>query len=767
MKVLFNKLKDIRSKIFWTLLFAVLLSVVFMIIVRYIYIDAEKDGYESLHIQTKEIKEDIELQMVSDCENLYTMAQFAANQYSNGKSFEPILNSFESIGLIQNIGILMPDNTFVTKNGEIDVNGLISFDDEVKRGSYISGRVRDLTNSENEVVRSAVPIVCDGEIVAVLYGLIEFNTLENRYMSNMAVNNAQLFVLERGNGNLLINTIQGKFGNISSLSTREYLKGFSYEQLYNDIKNGKSGYSSFVSAYSGENLYIHYSPLNIGDWYIMLAMPEAYVFAEAQTTWNTLTKIFISFILVVIAYVLLMLSSERKQANINYTASVIRRLLLGINQEVKYADEALREITEFSKSKSAFFLDTDGEYFNYTVPAYRDKDIKDVLFKIIDCDLYTKENDYGVYVVNLSLNEALKNNNLELYELLKAHNMKKICFAVVLKSSKISSNGVKSILGVVDYKKNVNISVFLKEISVCFSMAVFNKKHLERTEYIAVTDALTGLLNRVAYKKDVAFFDEKKSLNLSCIYIDVNELHIINNKYGHSAGDGMLIFVANTLKEVFDECYIYRIGGDEFLVFVENVEREEVQRSINILLDKISAMNYHISIGMSFRAKNINTEDLVLEAEKRMYEDKAVYYQRKKQNSISYNKETNIDHINTGIYELDETLSIMSRHYRGIYCVTLDKDRGRRILMPEYFSKFSESDNKFSEIFSHYVHDMVKPDYQRALLNFLEFDVLRRQVADGHIPCISYTNTSDEDIMLSVYPIRGRENETLWIFERK
>ena len=109
-----------------------------------------------------------------------------------------------------------------------------------------------------------------------------------------------------------------------------------------------------------------------------------------------------------------------------------------------------------------------------------------------------------------------------------------------------------------------------EKISACFSMALYNKNYLNKTKLVATTDSLTGALNRVAYKSDLVTFDQEQETNFSCIYIDVNELHIINNKYGHTAGDEMLVYIANTLKEVFYGHKVYRMGGDEFLVFCQN-----------------------------------------------------------------------------------------------------------------------------------------------------------------------------------------------------
>ena len=125
-------------------------------------------------------------------------------------------------------------------------------------------------------------------------------------------------------------------------------------------------------------------------------------------------------------------------------------------------------------------------------------------------------------------------------------------------------------------------------------------------------------------------FDSEKPEDFACIYIDVNELHLRNNKYGHAAGDEMLIYIANTLKEVFFGHSIYRMGGDEFLVFTQNINQETIKQNIETFVENLNLMGYKVAIGMSYRTQNTNCEEMVHEAEVRMYEQKAQYYQNKK-----------------------------------------------------------------------------------------------------------------------------------------
>ena len=84
------------------------------------YFEAESEAYEMLHIQTKQIKDDLTLQLKSDKENLITMANFAAKLNAVGMSYDIMFDSFKPIGLFSRIGILTPDEVFITKDEVIE-----------------------------------------------------------------------------------------------------------------------------------------------------------------------------------------------------------------------------------------------------------------------------------------------------------------------------------------------------------------------------------------------------------------------------------------------------------------------------------------------------------------------------------------------------------------------------------------------------------------------------------------------------------------------
>jgi len=765
MAVKYGKKQHRQSNIIYTVIAAILLCVVFITMVSYFYHAAENEAYETLHIQTKQIKDDMELQLLSDRENLATMANFAAKLYSDGESYDLMFDSFEPIGLIENIGILMPDNTFVTKVGTLDLNGKIFFEDEKAKGEYISGRVKDLTRDNYEIIRSAVPIKSGDDIVGILYGVIKLDVLENKY-NNMAKElDAQLFVHDTETGNLVIDTIQEEFGNISIFKDREYTDGYSYEQMMQSDK----GYTSFKSILTGEQLYVHYSTLEGIDWKITLARYESQVFAKTHIISRLLLVSFITILLIMALYIMILMRSEKQRSFATVCTSKIRKLLLEINQQQNNISEALKEIATFAKSRSAVFFDADGEDYNFAMPACLEEILSgdDRKYFISEILRYAaqlhKVNNATVSFMCITPNNHLVKTNPDFYDFLKKHEITEISFATV-----IDKNNHIGILGVVNPKNGRVARLLLEDIAVCFSIAIYNRKHLNKTEIAATTDSLTGVSNRVTYKKDLLIFDEEKPKEFSCIYIDVNELHLRNNKYGHAAGDEMLLYIANTLKEVFYGHKIYRMGGDEFLVFARNSSQDDIKRGIDMLTKQLEPMDYHVAVGMSYRTQNMNTEEMVREAEVRMYEAKAQYYQDKeKKNAVSTNDKGYV-HTKTGILEIDTMISVLKEKYNGIYRVDLDTDRAHRILMPTYLG-YNENEEHFSGLLTKYIDEFVAPEFHRAAMSFLNYEALKRQLLEGKIPRITYKKTNGDTVILSVYKLSDEENSvnnTLWVFAR-
>ena len=765
MAITYGKKRRRQNNIFYAVITSLLISVVFLSMVSFFYTDAEDEAYEMLHLQTKQIKDDLTLQLVSDRENLVTMSHFAAKLYADGENYDRMFAAFEPIGLFARIGILTPENMFITKDGIFNLNGKLSFEEESLKGNHITGRTKSYSIPGEEVVRSAVPIKVDGKAVGIMYGVIRMDTINKKYAQMAEELDAQLFVYDKEKGDYVINTVEGASGNISSLNTRKYNKGYSFEE----IMKKPNGYTSFKSLRTGENLYVHYSTMEDIGWGIMLARYESQVFANVHSIVRVLLTTFLITLLIIVVYVLYLMKSEKKRALVLSYASDTRKLLLDVNRQGRNISEALNNITKYSLARSAFVVDADGEDYHYISPEYEENLLcnEDRNFFILKLFRYASElyriNNTTVGFMCIKPDSHLLKTNEDFYSFLNEHKIREVSFAFVT-----DKNNHVSVLGVIDPKKSYISRILLEDVAVCFSIALYNKKHLNKTEVAATTDSLTGAMNRVAYKKDILMFDEEKPSDFSCIYIDVNELHLRNNKYGHAAGDEMLIYIANTLKEVFYGHYIYRMGGDEFLVFAQNVKSEDIKERVQVFLDGIKSVGYTVATGISYRSQNVNCEEMVREAEIRMYESKAQYYQNKEQVSISKNEDKEYIQTKTGILEIDTMISVLKEHYNGIYRVSLETDTAHRILMPSYLG-YKEVEENFSKLLTKYIDELVHPDFHRAVMSFLNYDAIKRQISENKTPKITYKKVNGETVILSVYKLSDDSDnvkDTLWVFEK-
>lgn len=179
----------------------------------------------------------------------------------------------------------------------------------------------------------------------------------------------------------------------------------------------------------------------------------------------------------------------------------------------------------------------------------------------------------------------------------------------------------------------VNTVVFaiISAIVSTYMMHVKCERYLFEQEVVRLseTDLLTGLRSRNAYEQQLPAYPGMCRSSLGCAFVDVNGLHELNNTQGHEAGDVLLRFVAKQLLGQFDARHIYRIGGDEYVCFAPDTDKKEIVRRICEVASAAEAQGYHISVGICLqRVGEICMDELIRDAEKRMYADKAAYYAR-------------------------------------------------------------------------------------------------------------------------------------------
>ena len=146
---------------------------------------------------------------------------------------------------------------------------------------------------------------------------------------------------------------------------------------------------------------------------------------------------------------------------------------------------------------------------------------------------------------------------------------------------------------------------------------------------VAESDLNTRLHNRNAYENRLRDYPLRCSNSLTCVYIDVNGLHELNNTYGHEEGDKMLRTVACILREIFGEEDSYRIGGDEFVAFALDSTGTELNENMEQFVRQVEEAGYSVAVGTaSHSAGGIDIDALVKKADQRMYLDKSRHYEQ-------------------------------------------------------------------------------------------------------------------------------------------
>lgn len=107
----------------------------------------------------------------------------------------------------------------------------------------------------------------------------------------------------------------------------------------------------------------------------------------------------------------------------------------------------------------------------------------------------------------------------------------------------------------------------------------------------------------------------------------MNGLHEKNNQEGHAAGDVMLQAVAVAMAEAFGRENTFRFGGDEFVSIVFDTPRPDIEKRVEAVKKKLEDMGYFVSYGMAEKLTGgINSDRMLMEAEKQMREAKACFY---------------------------------------------------------------------------------------------------------------------------------------------
>ena len=244
-------------------------------------------SFDELTTATKQLAKDINNATRTDQTILSAMAELIAGQDEDDlDSVLRIMNTFSlDKTFVSTVALLRPDGTLLLTDGaRYDVSGAFDFETEAARGAYISDRVTSYFAPEKLVVRNVAPVKRDGETIAILYGMVPLQELSRSYKTDLYGGNAFVLIVDGNTGDILLDTWHDSLGNLSDLRGRKMLKGYTYEEAMKKIPNGIGGDMCTVSRSTGLTLYLHYEPVGINNWSVVLGViaPAACIYIDAN-----------------------------------------------------------------------------------------------------------------------------------------------------------------------------------------------------------------------------------------------------------------------------------------------------------------------------------------------------------------------------------------------------------------------------------------------------------------------------------------------------
>lgn len=206
------------------------------------------------------------------------------------------------------------------------------------------------------------------------------------------------------------------------------------------------------------------------------------------------------------------------------------------------------------------------------------------------------------------------------YEMLKAQQVWRLLAVPLMKGG-----AMVGFLGVDNPRAHYDDATLLASIQFFVTNSLDRKKQQAYLEKLSYRDMLTGLYNRNRYIERLEAYKQVQDQQIGAIYIDLNGLKKVNDEQGHRAGDELIVRAAGTIAGIFAED-AYRVGGDEFVVILLDVSREEFARKTEQLRRQMQENSVDASIGVVWQARTENLEDLLRRADENMYREKKRYY---------------------------------------------------------------------------------------------------------------------------------------------
>jgi len=441
-------------------------------------------------------------------------------------------------------------------------------------------------NIQNHTMMMSVSrLLSDQEsVVSMDIFLVE---LQDMMKSMVVENDADSAMIIDRSGCIVAHSDRSEVGKIYGIDGGEFEKSI--------IESITISHESSIELERDGEQYIAFSNKCSNDWYVVLLLNEENVFHSLRFIFASAASALIIVLVVVFAVFAFM---GRKQSEVEHLGKEIEASA-NIYVAMSLVDLTNDTITCLRGSERLDAL-LGGDFANYS---NRTKLFAEKMSSEQYCEATASFLDIS------TIEERLANVKAIAYEFLD-----------------ITNRWVRARYIVVDRDKNNKLLQILWTLESIDE----DRKMQEKFRVLSETDRMTGILNRGSGEQKIR---EKMQEGLGGMFwlMDADKFKSINDNFGHSVGDKVIIAIASCLKKSFrDTDIVFRLGGDEFAAYAVDAKGEEIGRMIamrffgaidRIEIPELGDHKIHISIGAAFCDPNTGEsfEELYQRADKGTY----------------------------------------------------------------------------------------------------------------------------------------------------
>ena len=259
-------------------------------------------------------------------------------------------------------------------------------------------------------------------------------------------------------------------------------------------------------------------------------------------------------------------------------------------------------------NENIFFKDTNGRYVLSThvcnmLNSNGDSDFS--IYGKTDLDIQP-DKTLGKKFYEEDMNIIKTKNNVNYIE--KMQFGEEVFYYQINKNPVLDADG--NVMGIVGIMKDISDLIKLQE----------------KLKNYSITDMMTQTYNRSFYESGE--YKNKLKYPVGVVMADINNLKYYNDNYGHKEGDILIRTIVNNMQRYIRPAdVLIRLGGDEFLILLQECDKKDSDKIINQIKSaegniKLQDITVGTSYGISIANNEEELNDSIVEADKAMYADK-------------------------------------------------------------------------------------------------------------------------------------------------